>query len=138
MTLLKSALTLVIQAFMDQGSLDGAIAIFLLDTLKSRGFTWLDLWWRPDLDGAVCSVLGSVDIEFDVQATLAMLEARENRKRSQAFAEIMAPMVRDDFALLKAKLGILLSEEDIAKIGLALTERSDVADDGLPRIWATD
>lgn len=66
-----------------------------------------------------------MDIGIDAQATLTMLEGRENRERLQVFAEKMAPVSYDDFSLLKARLGNILSKEDIEKIALALTDPSN-------------
>ena len=58
--------------------------MYLLHTLKSRGVTWPELWWRPDDDGGVCSFLGTVDKRFDAHATLTILEDREEEERLQA------------------------------------------------------
>lgn len=125
MTILKSGLTCVIQDLEHMRTWDCAKAIQLLDTLKSRGFIWPMLWWRPDIDGAVCSVLGTVDPDFDAQATLTMLEGRTNREKLQAFAEKLAPVIGNDFALLKVRLRNILSKEDIEKIAGALTDPSN-------------
>lgn len=66
-----------------------------------------------------------MDIDFDAEAKLTMLEARENRERLQAFEQKMASVVYDDFAALKARLGNILSKEDIKKIVLALKDPSN-------------
>lgn len=37
----------------DEANDDTARAAYLLETLKSRGFAWPELWWQPDADGGV-------------------------------------------------------------------------------------
>ena len=81
-----------------QASIDCLRATYLLHTLKSRGITWPELWWQPNIDGGVCSFLGTVDKEFDAHATLTILEDKEEEERLQATAaEIQA-----QFKALKA------------------------------------
>lgn len=84
-------LILRIQIVGSEADKDTARAVYLLHTLKSRGVTWPELWWRPDSDGGVCSFLGTVDEAFDARATLTVLEDREEEERLQATrAEIAA------------------------------------------------
>lgn len=52
-------------------------AKFLLDTLRHMGVGWPDLWYMPQLDGGVCSFLGTLDSSFDVRGTLTILKAKE-------------------------------------------------------------
>lgn len=56
-------------------------AKFLLDTLRHMGVAWPDLWYMPEVDGGVCSFLGTVDSSFDVRGTLIILEAKEHEER---------------------------------------------------------
>ena len=79
-----NVLILRIQIVDDEADKDTARAIYLLDTLKSRGVTWPELWWQLDSDGGVCSFLGTVDEAFDARATLTVLEDREEEERLQA------------------------------------------------------
>lgn len=84
--IVKTALILMVQELDSQANEDCARATYLLHTLKSRGVTWPELWWQPDIDGGVCSFLGIVDKDFDAHATLTILESKEEEERLQRTA----------------------------------------------------
>ncbi len=66
-------------------------AMYLLDALRHRGFTWPEVGYLPEFDGGVCSFLGTIDSTFDVESTLVILDDREHVDRSLAKrAEIAA------------------------------------------------
>ena len=88
--------------------MDSARAVYLLETLKSRGVTWPDLWWKPEIDGGVCSFLGTVDETFDAHGTLTILEAKEEEERLQA----SAAEIDDRWAKIAPKLGRLPTKEE--------------------------
>ena len=96
--------------------------MYLLDTLKSRGFTWPELWWRPETYGGVCSFLGIADKAFDAHATLTILEDREEEERLKAFAVEMSPLVEAQFAAAEKKFGRRFSEEDMRSFLVMLEE----------------
>lgn len=104
--------------------------MYLLDTLKSRGLTWPKLWWRPEIDGGVCSYLGSVDETFDAHATLTTLEAKEEEERLRATAAKINPQVKTRFDVVEAKVGKKLSVEEMEALLVKLTEKTDGAGGG--------
>jgi len=66
-------------------------AMYLLDTLRHRGFTWPEVQFMPNFDGGVCSFLGTIDPTFDAKSTLTILEDKEHEERLLAKrAEIAA------------------------------------------------
>lgn len=66
-------------------------AMYLLDTLRHRGFTWPKVQFMPNFDGGVCSFLGTIDPTFDAKSTLTILEDKEHEERLLAKrAEIAA------------------------------------------------
>lgn len=75
-----------VQILNTEGNEVSARAAYLLATLKSRRITWPELRWQPEVDGGVCSFLGTVNGAFDADATLAVLEAREAEERLRANA----------------------------------------------------
>ena len=98
--------------------MDCARAVYLLETLKSRGWTWPMFWWQPDIDGGVCSFLGKIDKDFDAHATLTILEAKEEEKRLQAAAaEINS---RIDFK--HTRFGRKISQEGLRALWAAMAK----------------
>ena len=105
--------------------MDCARAVYLLDTLKSRGLTWPTLWRQPDIDGGVCSFLGTVDKDFDAKATLTILEAKEEEERLQATAAEINPRVQAKFATVEALFGRKLNEEELRAMCATIAKASD-------------
>ena len=115
---------LSVQVLDSEANIESMRAAYLLDTLKSRGFTWPELWWQPEVDGGVCSFLGTVDETFDAHATLTTLEAKEEEERLQATAAAINSQVKTLFAAVEAALGTKLSTEDVIATCTALVEET--------------
>ena len=98
--------------------MDCARAVYLLETLKSRGFTWPMFWWQPDIDGGVCSFLGTVDKDFDAHATLTILEAKEEEERLQA----TAAEIKSRIDLKYTRFGRKISEEGLRAMWAAMAK----------------
>ena len=98
--------------------MDCARAVYLLETLESRGFTWPMFWWQPDIDGGVCSFLGTVDKDFDPYATLTILEAKEEEARLQATAAEIKSQI--DFKY--TRFGRRISEEGLRAMWAAMAK----------------
>ena len=96
--------------------MDCARAVYLLETLKSRGFTWPMFWWQPDIDGGVCSFLGTVDKDFDAHGTLTILEAKEEEQRLQAVAAEINPLID----LKYTRFGRKISQEGLRAMWAAM------------------
>ncbi|CAD6572997.1 MAG: hypothetical protein ASARMPRED_005821 [Alectoria sarmentosa] len=116
----------------NEANLDSARAAFLLDTLKSRGFTWPDLWWEPDIDGGVCSFLGTVDDAFDARATLTILEAKEEKERLTANRAELDPQIQTKWAAVEAKYGRPLGQEAIMAMAAEMAGQGNGAGGGGP------
>lgn len=110
--------------------MDSARAAFLLDTLKSRGFTWPELWWEPDIDGGVCSFLGTVDKAFDAHATLTILEAKEEEERLTGHRAELDPQIQAKWAAVEAKYGRPLGEEAIMAMAAEMAGEGNGAGGG--------
>lgn len=98
--------------------MDCARAVYLLETLKSRGFTWPMFWWQPDIDGGVCGFLGTIDKDFDPYATLTILEAKEEEKRLQATAAEINAQIDAKFT----RFGRRISEEGLRAMWAAMAK----------------
>ncbi len=115
-------LILSVQVLDNEANIESMRAAYLLDTLKSRGFTWPELWWQPEVDGGVCSFLGTVDETFDAHATLTTLEAKEEEERLQATAAAINPQVKTKLAAAEAALGTKIGTEDLIATCTALAQ----------------
>ena len=98
--------------------------MYLLHSLIDRGFTWPELWWRPETYGAVCSSLGVADRSFDAHATLTILENREEEERLRASEVEMAPLVTAQFLAAKEKFGHDFDNEEMMREILVKMEES--------------
>ena len=98
--------------------MDCARAVYLLETLKSRGWTWPMFWWQPDIDGGVCAFLGKVDTNFDAHATLKILEAKEEEERLQANAAEINSRIDTKFT----RFGRKISEEGLRAMWAAMAK----------------
>ena len=98
--------------------MDCAIAVYLLATLASRGFTWPIFWWQPEIDGGVCSFLGKVDKDFDPYATLKILEAKEEEERLQATAAEINSRIDAKYT----RFGRKISEEGLRALWAAMAK----------------
>lgn len=98
--------------------MDCARAVYLLETLKSRGFTWPIFWWQPEIDGGVCSFLGKVDKDFDAHATLKILEAKEEEERLQAAAAEINSRIDAKYT----RFGRKISEEGLREMWAAMAK----------------
>ena len=116
--------------------MDCARAVYLLETLESRGFTWPMFWWQPDIDGGVCSFLGTVDKDFDPYATLTILEAKEEEARLQA----TAAEINSQIDIKYTRFGRKISEEGLRAMwaamakGEASSSSSNADSDGKPAV----
>ncbi len=115
-------LILSVQVLDNEANIESMRAAYLLDTLKSRGFNWPELWWQPEVDGGVCSFLGTVDETFDAHATLTTLEAKGEEERLQATAAAINPQVNAKFAAHEAALGTKMGMEDLIAVITALAQ----------------
>ena len=98
--------------------MDCARAVYLLETLQSRGLTWPMFWWQPDIDGGVCSFLGKVDPDFDAHATLKILEAKEEEQRLQA----AAAEINSRIDTKHTRFGRKISEEGLRAMWAAMAK----------------
>ena len=95
-----------------------ARAVYLLETLKSRGFTWPVFWWQPEIDGGVCAFLGKVDKDFDAFAELKVLEAKEEEARLQANAAKINAQIDAKYT----RFGRKISEEGLRAMWAAMAK----------------